>query len=256
MARVGGRAGTSSLRVQMGESMRQYIPVITLALLGAFALAVVSGGLLPSDNAVLADHIDAPDNTAPVFATGERYALDRRELAGGRQHRCAHLGHRPGRRRADLHPGRQPTRPRSTSTPRPDSSSPRRTWTTRILIIQTYVVTVTADDGREATTAVRRSTWSSRSSTWTSQPAAPAAPVVTTGSVSGSETTTLEINWFAPENTGPEHQRLRLPVQGDDGHNLDCGRGYVHLTTTRMTTISPLEADTAYQVSVRAKKRR
>ena len=35
VTRVGGRAGTSSLRVQMGESMRQYIPVITLALLSA-----------------------------------------------------------------------------------------------------------------------------------------------------------------------------------------------------------------------------
>ena len=52
----------------MGESMRQYIPVITLALLVAFALAVVSGGLLPSDNAVLAEHIRAPTNTAPVFS--------------------------------------------------------------------------------------------------------------------------------------------------------------------------------------------
>ena len=59
VARVGGRAGTSSLRVQMGESMRQYIPVITLALLGAFALAVVSGGLFPADNLVHAQ------NTAP-----------------------------------------------------------------------------------------------------------------------------------------------------------------------------------------------
>ena len=70
VARVGGRAGTSSLRVQMGESMRQYIPVITLALLSAFALAVVSGGLLPSDNAVLADHIDAPANNSAGFASG------------------------------------------------------------------------------------------------------------------------------------------------------------------------------------------
>ena len=44
--------------------MRQYIPVITLALLGAFALAVVSGGLLPSDNVVHAQ------NTAPEFTEG------------------------------------------------------------------------------------------------------------------------------------------------------------------------------------------
>ena len=48
VTRVGGRAGTASLRVQMGESMRQYIPVITLALLSALLLGV----LLPSDNVV------------------------------------------------------------------------------------------------------------------------------------------------------------------------------------------------------------
>ena len=69
VARVGGRAGTSSLRVQMGESMRQYIPVITLAMLVALLLGV----LLPMDNVVHAvapnfddsDGRSVPENTPP-----------------------------------------------------------------------------------------------------------------------------------------------------------------------------------------------
>ena len=48
--------------------MRQYTPVITLALLVALIAAALSGGLIPSDNSVLAVHIDAPTNTMPAFS--------------------------------------------------------------------------------------------------------------------------------------------------------------------------------------------
>ena len=49
--------------------MKHNVPVFTLALLGAIALAALSGGLLvPSGNVAHADHIDAPTNTQPVFA--------------------------------------------------------------------------------------------------------------------------------------------------------------------------------------------
>ena len=71
VARVGGRAGTASLRVQMGESMRQYIPVITLAVIAALALAVVSGRVAPVGQCgPRGTRSDAPQNTMPVFASG------------------------------------------------------------------------------------------------------------------------------------------------------------------------------------------
>ena len=53
--------------------MRQYIPVITLAFLSALALAVISGGLLPSDNVVRAQ---AADDNIPVFDSNLDINLD------------------------------------------------------------------------------------------------------------------------------------------------------------------------------------
>ena len=86
---------------------------------------------------------------------------------------------------------------------RPDSSSPRRRLNYEDAQ-SSYSVTVTADDGREGTDSTPINVTITVVDV-DEQPAAPAPPVVTTGSTQGTtdETTTLEINWYAPENTGP-----------------------------------------------------
>ena len=118
--------------------MKHKMPVYTLALLGALALAALSGGLLTtSDNVVYAADPDVrqpiptsrsvPENTppgvnigAPISATDDDETSDDE---GVRQH-------------ADLHLEGTMTRHRSTSTLRPDSSSPRPRWTTRIRVAE------------------------------------------------------------------------------------------------------------------------
>ena len=106
-----------------------------------------------------------------------------------------------------------------------------------------YSVTVTVDDGREGT-ATQPVTITVTNVN--EPPAAPAAPVVTTGSVAAS----LEINWFPPENTGPDINDY------DYRHKKTTETTWTTVDDTSITdtseTISSLEADTAYQVSVRA----
>ena len=81
-------------------------------------------------------------------------------------------------------------------------------------------------------------------------PAAPAPPIVTTGSVSGSETTSLEVNWYAPTNTGP------AITDYDYRHKKTTETTWTTVDDTSITdtseTITSLEADTSYQVSLRA----
>ena len=240
--RVGGRAGTSSLRVKMGESMRQYIPVITLALLSALALAVVSGGLLPSDNAVLADHIDVPTNAMPVFASGgNNRSIAENSPAGvnigapisatdGEGDVLTYTLGGDDADSFDIDP----------STGQLITKADLDTETK-----SSYSVTVTADDGREADNSSAEQDVTITVDNEDEEPAAPAPPVVTTG----SETATLEINWYAPTNTGPaitdydyRYKKTTETTWTTDDTNI----------SNPNATITSLEADTSYQVSLRA----
>ena len=247
MTRVGGRAGTSSLRVQMGESMRQYIPVITLALLGAFALAVVSGGLFPSDNAVLADHIPVPTNIAPVFPSSEdgQRSIAENSPAGVNIEAPIAATDEDGDTLTYTH--------KSLNQNSDDADSFEIDQSTGQLITKLplnyesgdtpYLLMVNVDDGRGGTQAQVVTIMVTNVD---EQPAAPAAPVVTTSSVAAS----LELNWFPPENTGPDINDYDYRYKMTTETSWTVVENGTSTATTAM--ISSLEADTAYQVSVRA----
>ena len=225
--------------------MRQYIPVITLALLGAFALAVVSGGLLPSDNAVRAEHIDAPTNTAPVFSDSDGREIPENTPAG------VNIGAPVSATDVDEDTLTYSLDDDSSATFDIDSSTGQ--LITKAALNHEpdeptrYSVTVTVNDGTEDDANNN----ASRTLTITvtdeaEEPAQPAPPVVTTGSAAAS----LEINWFPPENTGPDindyDYRYKMTTE-TSWMVVENGT-----STDTTATISPLEADTAYQVSVRA----
>ena len=228
--------------------MRQYIPVITLALFAALALAVVSGGLLPSDNAVLADHIDAPTNTAPAFATGGGTRSIAENLPAG-----VNIGAPISATDADGDVLTYSLDATGGETFDIDESTGQ--LITKAALNQegtpSYTVTVTADDGRETTTSSTEQSVTISVGDEDEEPGQPAPPVITTGAVSGSETTTLEINWYAPENTGEAINDYDYRYK----KTTDTTWTVVEGSTSDNDTddeISSLDADTAYQVSVRA----
>ena len=246
VSRVGGRAGTFSFKSPMGESMRQYIPVITLALVGAFTLAALAGVLLPSDNTVLAEHINAPTNNPPEFSENAPSRNVPENTPAG-----VNIG-------APISASDQDGDTLTYTLGGTDPESFDIDESTGQLITKvdldeeakaSYSVTVTVDDGREANSSTPINVGITVVDV-DEHPDAPAPPVVTTGSTQGSETTTLEINWFPPENTGPDindyDYRYKLTTE-TSWTVVENGT-----STDTTATISPLEADTAYQVSVLA----
>ena len=228
--------------------MRQYIPVITLSLVGALALALVSGGLIPSDNAALAVHIEAPTNAPPEFATGGGDRSIAENTPAG-----VNVGAPISATDADGDVLTYSLGGTDADSFDIDSSTGQLITKVELNYEDTtsYTVTVTADDGREADNSSLDQPVTIMVDDVNEEPGQPAPPVVTTGAVSGSETTTLEINWYAPENIGDtindyDYRYKKTTdttwTEGDDSSSSD-------LTTV---TISSLEADTAYQVSVRA----
>lgn len=112
-----------------------------------------------------------------------------------------------------------------------------------------YSVTVTVNDGHETNNSATEDVTITVTDV-NEPPAAPAPPVITTGSTTGQETTTLEINWYAPENTGEtinDYDYRYKKTTGTTWTTVDDAT-----STATNVTISSLEADTAYQVSVRA----
>ena len=226
--------------------MKHKVSIYTLALLGALALAAVSGGLFTSsDNVVYADHINSPDNNAPTFPNTEngQRSVDENTPAGvniGAPISATDtdgdtLTYTLGGTNADSFDIDE-------STGQLITKADLDAETTR-----SYSVTVTVDDGNSGTdTQAVLITVTDVAE----QPAAPAPPVVTTGSTSGSETTNLEVNWYAPANTGPTISDY------DYRYKKTTDTSWKEVTnpaiTTTSATISGLDADTAYQVSVRA----
>ena len=225
--------------------------IYTLAMLGALALAAVSGGLLTSsDNTVYADHIGTPPNTAPEFLTDEdgQRSIAENTPAG------VNIGAPVSATDAD---GDTLTYTLGGA----DETSFDIDKSTGQLITKaelnreatggdSYSVTVTVDDGAGADNSSADQNVTITVADVAEMPVAPAPPVVTTGSTVGSETTTLEINWYEPANTGPE-------INGYDyRHKKATDTSWTEVTTSSTgtnDTISGLIADTAYQVSVRAK---
>ena len=83
-----------------------------------------------------------------------------------------------------------------------------------------YSVAVRARDGRGGTDAVNVTI--RVTDVDGEAPDTPFAPTVTALS-----STSLQVSWDAPDNTGPAHQRLRLPIQDIHGLQLDGGVEHV-----------------------------
>ena len=106
-----------------------------------------------------------------------------------------------------------------------------------------YTVTVKADDGNSGTAAI---TVTITITDVTEAPGRPAAPNVT--ATSGS-TTSLDVSWNAPTNTGPNIDNYDLQYR--EGTSGGFTNGPQDVTGTS-AAIPSLDAGTAYQVQVRA----
>ena len=106
-----------------------------------------------------------------------------------------------------------------------------------------YTVTVKADDGNSGTAAI---TVTITITDVTEAPGRPAAPNVT--ATSGS-TTSLDVSWSAPTNTGPNIDNYDLQYR--EGTSGGFTNGPQDVTGTS-AAIPSLDAGTAYQVQVRA----
>ena len=251
VARVGGRAGTASLRVQMGESMRQYIPVITLAA----ALALLLGVLLPSDNVVHAfDPVfdsgigpwSIPENTppgvnigVPISATdADEDGEDNDDIEFGDTLTYSLSGTDAASFDIDASTGQLITKaPLDFENPSGGTDSDNNG----------YEVTVTVKDnsGTSVTQGVTITVTNVLEA-----PGAPAAPTVaSTDSDNNDAAFDLNVIWYAPDDvvdevTGYDVQYKKttdVSFTNDD-----------HSGTTISTTIGDLDADTSYQVRVRA----
>ena len=247
VARVGGRAETSSFKSPMGESMRQYTSVITLA--AAFALALLLGVLLHSDNVVHAADPEfasanatrsVPENTPPGVNIGEPVAAtddDESALEFGDTLTYSLEGDGAASFDIDSSTGQLITKaPLDTEA---DGS-------------HSVTVRVKDSDGNEDDIAVTINVTNVNE-----PPAAPAAPTVVSGEDANpstdpeESTTSLFVVWHAPENTGPAD--LNYEVEYKNSTETDFGTsGVTENDSTRTATITGLEADTSYDVRVQA----
>ena len=234
VSRVGGRAGTSSLRVQMGESMRQYIPVITLALLSALALAVVSGGLFPSDSAVHAAgsvQFTVPENTPPGTNVGAPVTASETVNTDDKTLVYSLDGSDKDSFGVDELTGQVITK-----APLNYEDDNNRAFSFSVIATNAY----NSDDEVDSTVVIVMV------GDVEEPPPAPAAPTVT----SGSNATSLVVHWDAPDVTG------RPDIDGYDvEYKKATETDYTdapHSGTGTEADISGLDAGTDYHVRVLA----
>ena len=236
--------------------MKYKASIYTLALLGALALAAVSGGLLTSsDNVVYAADPgfdnntrarSVPENTPPGVNIGDPISATDADDDGENNNDIEFgdtLTYSLSGADADKFDIDASTGQLITKAPL-DRENPSDVGGT--VGDNDYVVTVTVKDSsgasvpQEVTINVTNEL---------EAPGAPAAPTVVSTDVDDNDTFDLEVIWYAPDDPGDvvtgyevEYKKTTEP---------DFGRDNVSITDTT-ATITRLDVDTAYHVRVRA----
>ena len=236
----------------MGDSMKHKVSIYTLALLGALALAALSGGLLTtSDNVVYAADPDfvsgagtrsVPENTPPGVNIGDPISAtdaDEDDKEFGNTLTYSLEGTDAASFDIDPSTGQLITKAAL------DFENPHGGTGNGI---NTYLVTVKVEDGESRDTDVMQRVDITVTDV-DEPPAAPAPPTVVSGEGDAS-TTSLKVIWHAPENTGDDIDDY------DVQYKKITDTKFVNVTrngTDTVATITGLKADTSYQVRVRAK---
>ena len=235
--------------------MKHKAPVFTLALLGALALAALSGGLLPSDNAVYAANPvfdngtsfpDVPENTPPGVNIGDPISATDTDDDGegnddiefGDTLTYSLGGTDAASFDIDASTGQLITKaPLDFENPRGGTGSASTS----------YVVTVTVKDssGTSVTEDVTITV-----TNVPEEPGAPAAPtVVSTESNNDPTTYELEVVWYPPDDVVEEVTDYDVEYKESTAVSFTDNS---HPGTNTTATITDLEVDTSYQVRVRA----
>ena len=233
--------------------MRHNTPVTTMAAALALALALLVGVLLPSDSVVHAaepefadtDGRSVPENTPPGVNIGVPIsATDADEDSEEFGNTLTYSLGGDDAASFDIDPS---TGQLITKAPLDEEAK------------SNYSVTVTVDDGETRETACTACT---RSVTITvtdvdEPPAAPDAPTVVSGKDADTSTDPEEstmnlfVVWHAPENTGPRN----LTYEVEYKKSTETAFSDLNVTedqSNRTATITGLDADTSYDVRVRA----
>ena len=235
--------------------MRQYIPVITLAA----ALALLLGVLLPSDNVVHAfDPVfdsgigpwSIPENTPPGVNIGAPISATDADEDGENNDDIEFgdtLTYKLGGTDADKFDIDPSTGQLITKAPL-DFENPRGGTSNNDI---NYSVTVTVDDGESGDDPVTQNVTITVTNV-AEEPGALAAPtVVSTDSDSDSDPTTYELKviWYAPDDERDRVTGYDVQYKKTTAASFTDGD---HTGVTTSTNINGLEADTSYQVRVRA----
>ena len=234
--------------------MKHKVSIYTLALLGALALAALAGGLFPSDNAVYAANPTfalvrdtdcttgdrcIPENTPPGVNIGAPIsATDDDETGEDALEFGNTLIYKLGGTDAasfDIDPDTGQLITKAALDYNEDGSG------------NTYVVTVNATDPSDSSDTV---TVVILVDDILEPPAAPAPPTVVSGAA--DSTTTLKVIWHAPENTGPAITGYVVQYKKSTDTTFVIDNVVTQTDTDTVATITDLEADTSYQVRVRA----
>ena len=221
--------------------------VVTLALVGVLALAALAGGLLPAVNPVhaadpvldtSATSLRVPENTPPgVNIEGPVSATDGDEDGLEFGDTLTYSLEGPDATSFDIDPS---TGQLITKSPlNADGTGAQTSYSVTVKVEDssggddTLGVTILVDDVEEP-------------------PAAPFAPTVVSGEddSDNESTTELKVIWHEPENMGPVN--ISYDVQYKKTTDSVFSNGPQNLQV-RVATIEDLEANTSYQVRVRAK---
>ena len=240
--------------------MKHKAPVFTLALLGALALAALSGGLFPAGNPVYAvepvfDDFSSRsvlENTPPGVNIGDPISatdMDEEDLEFGNTLTYSLEGTDAASFDIDASTGQLITKAALDM----ESKS-------------SYSVMVRVDDGESRLTPIRRDV-DIEVTNVNEPPAAPYPPTVVSGedddpaNETEESTTSLKVVWHPPDNAGRPNITLPYGVEykkstettfftGDNPNTLNTTEAVVITGTT--ATITGLKADTSYDVRVQA----
>ncbi|MCY4527616.1 MAG: fibronectin type III domain-containing protein, partial [Chloroflexi bacterium] len=240
--------------------MRNYLSVTTLAFVGALALTMLLGVLLPPDNVAHAEPpvfdttIDpatreVPENTPPGVNIGPPvFATDPDETGDEAMEFGNTLTYSLGGTDAALFDIDASTGQLITK-----ASLDAEAGT------GTYSVTVTVDDGETRATPVAVDvTISVTNVAGTETPLAPVAPTVVSrpdddGTDVDESTTSLKVVWHPPESMGrPAPASYEVEFKESTGTTFGEAGVTIDTFPTTTATITGLEADTSYDVRVRA----